>query len=161
MGDSLDNSKVLDYFESEMKDFIVKRLSRVENWWNVCIPPEIRKDASQRHERAKKINDILNKPNYDVIEYLNFDGYERIISRRDNWKEHFEDIFLDSKIFSYKMHVILSLRNDIRHGRKLDEINSARLRIQCYDILSQIYEKMSPDNYDRKTLAQEFGFKLS
>lgn len=155
-----DNSKVLDYFEGIMKDFIVERLSHVKNWWSACVPPEIREDASQRHGRAKKINDVLNKPDYGIVEYLNFDGYEKIISRKDNWRDHFEGVFLDKTIFEYKMRVILSLRNDIRHGRILDEVNSIRLRLHCYDILSQIQETRNSDPGDRQAMMQKLGFGI-
>ena len=154
-----DNSATLNYFEDTMKNFIVEKLSHIENWWNSCIPQEIRKDASQRHERDKKINDVLNKPNYEVIDYINFDGYEKIILRRDNWRDHFERVFLDKTVFGYKMRVVLSLRNDIRHGRGLDEINNTRLRLHCYDILSQIHESMHDGSYNSDALAEKLGFE--
>ena len=160
MVDISNNSAVLNYFESEMKDFIVKRLSHVKNWWNACIPPKIREDASQRYQNDKKVNDILNKPDFVMVDYLNFDGYEKIIARQDNWNTYFEDVFLDKSIFLYKMRVLLSLRNDIRHGRTLDEINSIRLRIHCYDILSQIHETIYPDKYDRNAMLQKLGFQI-
>lgn len=159
MTDRLDNSQLLDYFETIVKDFIIERLLPIQNWWNTCIPPEIRKNASQRYEGAKKVNDILNKPDYKITEYINFDGYEKIISRRDNWKAYFEEVFLDKPIFEHKMRIILSLRNDIRHGRQLNEVNSLRLRLNCYDILSQIYEAIRPDTYDRNAMLQKLGFK--
>lgn len=155
------DSTILNYFESTVRKFIRERLEGiVDNWWNACIPPEIRKDASQRHKQEKKINDILNKPDYGMMEYINFDGYKKIIARRDNWKNYFEEIFRDKRIFEYKMDVILSLRNDVRHGRKLDMRNHYRLRLECYDILSQIYEKKYLEKFDRKKLDQKFGFDL-
>lgn len=159
MTDRLDNSQLLDYFETIVQDFIIERLSSVPNWWNSCIPPEIRKNASQRYEGAKKVNNILNKPDYEVTEYINFDGYGKIISRRDNWKAYFEEVFLDKSIFEHKMQIILSLRNDIRHGRQLNAVNSLRLRLHCYDILSQIYETIQPDTYDRNSMLQKLGLK--
>ena len=55
------------------------------------------------------------------------------------------------------MRIILSLRNDVKHGRDLDHINSLRLRIHCYDILSQIYEKDSGLQYDRDSLIANTG----
>lgn len=158
MAETVDNSKVLNYFESAMRNFIIEKFSHVKNWWDTCIPPEIREDAVQKYERAKKINDVLNKPDYQITDYLNFDDYERIISRKDNWRNHFEKIFRDKTIFTYKMHVILSLRNDIMHGRELDEINSIRIRLHCYDILSQIYET-KPDKYDRDAMIKKLGLR--
>ena len=55
------------------------------------------------------------------------------------------------------MRVILSLRNDVRHGRDLDRINSLRLRLHCYDILSQIYEKDGSLQYDKDGLIANVG----
>lgn len=160
MVDKLPDSQVLDYFETVMKDFLVGRLSRIKDWWDACIPPEIREDASQRHERAKKTNDVLNKPDYRAVDYINFDGYEKIISRKDNWRDHFEEVFLDKPIFEHKMRVILSLRNDIRHGRSLDEINSIRLRLHCYDVLSQIHETGQPVGAGKRAdMVTKLGFR--
>jgi len=135
----LDDSQVLDYFESVMRRFVAERLAGVDDWWNACIPPEIREDASKRYRQTKTISNVLNKPDYSVIDYINFDGYEKIISRRDNWKNHFGEVFSDKAIFDYKMRVILSLRNDVRHGRPLNSINSIRIRLHCYDILMLIH----------------------
>ena len=151
------DSGVLDYFEETTREFMVRRLSETENWWKACIPQEIRNNAEQRHEDAKKMSDVLNKPVYEVWHYINFDGYGKIIAKKDNWKNYFEGVFLEKQIFEYKMRVILSLRNDVRHGRSLDHVNSLRLRMHCYDILSQIYEKDSTLQYDRDTLIAHTG----
>ena len=126
-------------------------------WPVLCIPQEIRNHADKRHEDAKKMSDVLNKPTYEVWHYINFDGYGRIIAKKDNWKSHFESVFIDKQIFEHKMRIILSLRNDVKHGRDLDHINSLRLRIHCYDILSQIYEKDNSLQYDRNSLIANTG----
>ena len=78
----------------------------------------------------------------------------RIIAKKDNWKSHFESVFIDKPVLEHKMRIILSLRNDVKHGRSLDQLNSLRLRIHCYDILSQIYEKDSSLQYDKDILMQ-------
>ena len=152
-----DDSQVLDYFEVTVKTFIIKRLSDTDNWWNALIPPEIRDDAFNRYMQASNLNDILNKPDYKIEEYLNFDGYEKIMSRRDNWRDYFETVFVEKSVFVYKMHIILSLRNDIRHGRKLDRINRIRLRLHCYDILSQIKESDKQNVCDYNAIAEKLG----
>ncbi len=132
-------------------------LSGTNNWWKSCIPQEIRNNADKRHEDEKKMADVLNKPAYEAWHYVNFDGYGKIIAKRDNWKNYFEGIFLDKHVFEYKMKVILSLRNDVRHGRNLDHVNSLRLRIHCYDILSQMYEKDRTLLYDKDSLVANTG----
>ncbi len=156
MEDTTD-SQVLNYFETVMKNFVMYKLSHTDDWIKRCIPPEIRDEMNKRHDRAKKINNVLNKPSYGIIEYINFDGYERIISRKDNWGQYFEKVFLDKTVFTYKMNVLLSLRNDIRHGRQLNNINRIRLRLHCYDILAQIHESGMPDSEDNDTIMNKLG----
>ena len=151
------DSSVLDYFEETVRDFMVRSLSGTKNWWKACIPQEIRNHADKRHEDAKKISDVLNKPVYEAWHYINFDGYGKIITKKDNWKNYFECIFIDKQVLEYKMRIILSLRNDVRHGRDLDHINSLRLRLHCYDVLSQIYEKDSSLRYDKDSLVANTG----
>ena len=157
MATLLPDSGVLDYFESIMKNFIVDRLSSTKDWWNACIPPEIRSDALERYEFAQKTNDVLNKPTYDKVDYLSFDSYGKIMLRKDNWKNYFEAVFIDKTIFDYKMRIIQSLRNDIRHGRPIDKVNSLRLRIHCYDVLSQIHETGPSEGGQRSILAEKLG----
>ncbi len=157
MAATLDNSQILDHLESELRRFIIKRISSVKNWESTCIPAEIRTDASERLKRAQNMDDILNKPSYTLMDYVNFDAYMRIMIRRDNWRNHFEDVFVVKNVFEYKMTVIQSLRNDIRHGRRLDPVNKIRLRLHCYDILAQIYETERPKTFRHSKLAKKLG----
>lgn len=55
------------------------------------------------------------------------------------------------------MTVIQSLRNDVRHGRRLDRVNEIRLKLHCYDILSQIYEVEKPKTFSHSRLAKKIG----
>jgi len=139
MPSRLHDATVLGKFEESLKNFIVGRLSNTDNWWNVCIPQHVRTTTNERFKRAQKANDYLNKPEFDVTDYLDFDAYESIITKKDNWKKYFADVFIDVSIFKHKMLVLLSLRNDVMHGRTLNQINKIRLRLHCYDLLSQIY----------------------
>ena len=157
MAKHVTNLEVLNYFEAKIREFIVDRLSATDNWWKACIPPDVRESVSEKSRRARKLNDVLNKPDYEATDYLNFDHYGKIISKRDNWRNHFGEVFVMEQIFEYKMNVILSLRNDIMHGRALDGVNSLRLRLHCYDILSQIREAQDSDWNDRNALLGTLG----
>ena len=61
---------------------------------------DVRENVRQRHEGAVNLNDVLNKPNFEMEEYFNF---ARIISKRGNWRNYFEDVFVEKAIFEYKM----------------------------------------------------------
>ncbi len=159
MVEILGDSQTLDFFEKTVRDYMVQSLSAADNWWEACIPQEIRADTDARYQRAKKIDDVLNKQDYEITEYLNFDSYEKIILKRDNWKNYFECVFRDETIFRYKMHMLLSLRNDIRHGRKLNRVNQLRLRLHCYDVLSQIYEFYRRDKAEHDAMRAMLGLQ--
>ena len=154
---SLDSSQILDYFENTIKDFIIRILSSTNNWENACISADIRKDADARYAQARDMDNVLNKPDYVMMDFVNFDAYEKIITRRDNWQTYFAGVFLLKHVFAYKMDIIRSLRNDIRHGRSLDPVNEIRLRLHCYDILSQIYESDTSKRFQRKRLARKLN----
>ena len=157
MPTGMSNSDVLDYFEAVIKDVIIKRLATAEGWEKSCIPADVREDATERYERTKRLDNVLNKPERDLIDLINFDAYHRIITRKDNWRSHFEEVFLEREVFSYKMRIIQSLRNDIRHGRKIDRVNEIRVRLHCYDILAQVYEAGGRGEFSHDALAEKLG----
>lgn len=100
MAAAFDNSRVLDYLESELRRFIIRCISSVKNWENACLPQSVMKDASERRKRTQSIDNVLNKPDYTLMDYINFDAYMSIMTRRDNWRNYFESVFLE-KIYSY------------------------------------------------------------
>ncbi len=153
----MNNSEVLNYLESTMRDFLINTLSSTKNWEKACIPNDILVDTKERHKKTIHMNNVLNKPNYTIMDFVNFDAYEKIITRKDNWEKYFATTFLLKPIFTYKMDIIRSLRNDVRHGRMLDPINDIRLKLHCYDVLAQIYEADKSKRFQHKRLAKKIG----
>jgi len=70
VADWTDDSRMLDCFEAQMKDFIVKSLSDTDDWRDRCVPHRVRDEALQRYEQAKSMNDVFNKPDYGIVEYI-------------------------------------------------------------------------------------------
>ena len=131
----MDDVVVVARFEKSIREFVVDRLSSAHgDWWTSRVPATLRQSAAERHASTRTLNGILGKPDRVEADYLGFDAYEKIISRRDNWREVFGPVFQDKPIFQHKMKIILSLRNDVMHHKPLDRINSLRLRLHCYDI---------------------------
>ena len=131
----MDDAAVVARFEKSIREFVVGRLSADRaDWWASRVPAALRQDAAARHASTMTLNRVLGKPDHAEADNLGFDAYERIIARRDNWREVFEPVFHDKPVFQYKMRIILSLRNDVMHHKPIDRINSFRLRLHCYDI---------------------------
>lgn len=131
----MDDTAVVARFEKSIREFVVGRLSAAHgDWWTSRVPAALRQNAASRHASTKALNRVLGKPDHAEADCLGFDAYEKIIARRDNWREIFGPILHDKPVFQHKMRIILSLRNDVMHHKPLDRINSIRLRLHCYDI---------------------------
>jgi Swt1-like HEPN len=75
--------------------------------------------------------------------YVDFADYLKIITRADNWKEIFRDIFFEQELISAKFKELNPIRNKIAHSRDLTEQDLRRLRIHAEDILLSL-EKVKP-----------------
>lgn len=131
----MDDATVVARFENSIREFVVDRLSSADgNWWTSRVPAALRQAAAARHASTRTLDRVLGKPDRAEADYLGFDAYEKIIARRDNWREVFGPVLHDKPVFQHKMRVVLSLRNDVMHHKPLDLINSLRLRLHCYDV---------------------------
>lgn len=131
----MDDVLVVARFEKSIREFVVGKLSAAHgDWWASRVPAALRQGAAERHASTRTLDGILGKPDRAEADYLGFDAYEKIVARRDNWREVFGPVFQDKPVFQHKMRIILSLRNDVMHHKPLDRINSLRLRLHCYDI---------------------------
>jgi hypothetical protein len=74
----------------------------------------------------------------DLIQYLDFADYVKIIARRDNWKDVFQVIFKDKEAFIVKLKELEPIRNAIRHGRKLTEEQREKLKMFSQEIIRKI-----------------------
>jgi len=131
-------SKLLKEFEKKFRKLIVDVLSSYPKWWKTRVPNDVREGVEEKMSRGSKISKTLDKPEYEEVDFLDFDDYQKIITKQDNWRENFETIFYDKQDFSNKMNVLRSLRNDLQHNRDIDEKNKARFKIFCDDLFSQI-----------------------
>ena len=69
------------------------------------------------------------------IHWINFPEYQKIITRRDNWREAFQKYFKDSKNISSKLDELEPIRNKIAHMRgELTPSEKDRLRMYSRDI---------------------------
>ena len=133
-------SSILKEFEQRFRKLIRDVLSSDENWWDTKVQQDVREAVELRLSKGDKLNKTLDKLEYDKIDFLDFDDYQKIITKQDNWKNYFEKIFASKEDFTYKMNVLRSLRNDLQHNRDIDEKNRNRFKIFCDDLFSLMDE---------------------
>ena len=129
--------ELINLLEIALRELIVKCLATNDNWWKL-LPSDVREHAEQRAERDSKFQKTMRMSKHSKIDQIDFADLERIFIKRDFWKNHFKDIFLDEKILSAKLQEISIMRNHVDHSKSLSRDNEERLRIYCKDILEMI-----------------------
>jgi hypothetical protein len=102
----------LDELENALRRCIKSNLEKTsKNWWIERIPPDLRKNSEERQQK--------DEPKRELIQYLDFPDYAKIITRRDNWRKVFQEIFKHQEQIITKLKELEPIRNAVRHGRKL------------------------------------------
>jgi hypothetical protein len=122
---------ILDDLESALRKCIKSNLEKIsENWWVERVPPDI---IERTEEKRNK--DELKR---ELIEYLDFADYVKIILRRDNWRDAFQKIFKDQEAILVKLRELEPIRNAVRHDRELTTEQREKLKMYSQDILRKI-----------------------
>jgi ATP-dependent Lon protease len=122
---------ILDDLESALRRCIKSNLEKIsENWWVERIPLDIRERAEEKRNK--------DELKHELIEYLDFTDYVKIILRRDNWRDVFQKIFKDQEAILVKLRELEPIRNAVRHDRALTTEQRERLKTYSQDILRKI-----------------------
>ncbi len=110
----------LIHLETSLRTLIRQKLfdHYGKNWWKTGVPIDVRLGCEERKEE----NEDSYTPIYHHIEYGYIHDYQKIVIRKDNWKNIFKDIFSDhdSVITSFKW--VADSRISIAHSRHLNEV---------------------------------------
>jgi len=129
--------ELINLLEVKIRELIVKFLATQENWWTT-LPQDIQDNAKWREEKDSKNQKIMRMNKHAKIDQIDFEDLGKIISKKDFWKNHFKDIFLDEKQILTKLKEISTIRNQIAHSKSISKDNEQRIRIYCKDIFELI-----------------------
>lgn len=129
--------EVLKELETGLRECIQRGLEKVsKNWWKERVPKDVQTRAELRKKKNEKQYPWHKERNLPPVFYVDFADYVKIIIRRDNWGEAFEEVFRDKEIISAKLRELEPIRNAIAHSRELDPTESDKLRLHSEDIIS-------------------------
>lgn len=121
---------LLNELETVLRKCIKTNLERVStNWWRERVPPDVRERAEERRE-----NDGLKR---DIVEYIDFADYVKIIMKGDNWRECFQKIFKSVNIDT-KLKELEPIRNSIAHNRNITEEQRKKLEMYAREIINAV-----------------------
>ena len=132
--DNESSAQILERLEQALRNLIISKLSLTsQNWLKDRIPFDPNNNIIERWERNRQRNirgyNLFRKgEEVHLIDYSELSDLYQIIKWTKNWKECFESIFLDRKIFESDMEQLLMIRPDIAHNRPLTSIQINKLK---------------------------------
>ena len=131
-----DSYETLKNFENKIRQFIVEKLSDISNnWWNERIPDDVRANALDRKTKNEKLWPWKDTKETELIHYVDFNDYSKIIKKRDNWRDVFKDYFINDEMISSKLLELEPIRNSIGHSRELTSEEKQILELYTRQIL--------------------------
>lgn len=105
---------LISVFEAELRSSIESRLSSQfgPDWWNECVPAEVRGKAEKLAEGEAKKGRIARP-----IDCLDFSHYDWILLDDKNWEKAFKSVFQNKDYVRARLIVLKSYRDPVAHSR--------------------------------------------
>ncbi len=130
---------ILRQLETALRGHIRLRLSGLTaTWWIQRVPEDVRKNAEDRKLRREGMWPWSEGGQVELLAYLDFADYLKIISRRDNWRDAFRSTFKDEEILRAKLRELEAIRNDVAHMRPLTAAQRTKLTLHSDELLGAI-----------------------
>lgn len=131
----------LQQLEESLRVFIESKLKRISNnWWKKRIPPDVQLRAEERKKSSAALYPWNEKADLDLIHYVDFTDYLKIIQRKDNWKDVFAKHFKDINVLSSKLKELEPIKNSIAHFRPIPKNQATKLLMYSTEVLACILE---------------------
>lgn len=145
----MESIELISTLERKLRSLITKELSRDDpKWQENKIQPNIQDRIRDVKQKDITNKEILQIPNYDLIEELYFSDLSIILLAKNNWKHNFEKIFRDGNTLRVKLYELASCRNLSAHAKPLSDHLKRKIQVYYDDILFLI------ETYERNQLSE-------
>jgi hypothetical protein len=139
--DKDDCMMTIEKLENKLRILVEERLSKIStNWLEERIPQkEMLIKWKETKHRCKRGNDLFKDGDVEpLINYSELGDIYSIIKWSKNWRECFEPIFKDLKVFESDMEQILMIRPEKAHSRPLNNVQIIKLKAIALHFLTLI-----------------------
>lgn len=137
----MSSMELITNLEKKLRRLIAEELSQDDpEWWKNKIHPDIRERAEDKHSKNLTKKKILQIPNYEMIEEIDFNDISTILTSKKNWKNHFEKIFYDEKVLYVKLDELTPYRNIPAHSKEVTPHIEKKIQVYYDDIIHLIEE---------------------
>lgn len=127
---------IISNLEIRLREFLVDVMERVfgQSWTKQRVPGDIYQQWKEKRDIAKS----KGEKEQPILWYADFTDYERIITRKDNWKETFEGKFINVMDVQVSFQRLYPIRNCTMHTRPLTKEDFLLLTVEAQRILRAI-----------------------
>ena len=125
---------LLQRFEDRLRRFI-ETLMEAEfgkNWVNGQVPPDVRQNWAERYQQALDQGD----EEHPLIDYADFTDYEKIITKRENWRRVFSSIFTRNTLVIESFQRLYPIRRCTMHSRLISQDDVLYLYVETRRLYS-------------------------
>jgi acyl carrier protein len=129
--DENDSMEIIATLENKLRILVEDKLSKISNdWIKDRIPgPEVVMRWREIQTRCSRGDKLFKKGESEsLINYSELGDLYSIIKWGKNWKECFEAVFKDLKVFESDMEQLLMIRPEKAHSRRLNQVQIAKLK---------------------------------
>jgi hypothetical protein len=108
--------EILYIFESRLRTFIAHRMTEKfgATWPSKRLPAGMHEEWLGKQARAGAQDGVADA----LIDYADFTDYEKIICKKDNWREVFEPVFKKATLVEMAFYFLRPIRLTIMHARQ-------------------------------------------
>jgi len=139
--DKDDCMMVIEKLENKLRNLVEEKLSKLSpNWLDERIPQKVMVIKwRETKERCKRGDNLFKDGEAEgLLDYSELGDIYSIIKWSKNWKECFEPIFKDLKVFESDMEQILMIRPEKAHSRPLNKVQITKLKAIALHFLTLI-----------------------
>lgn len=112
--------QAIDAIETGLRTFVAAKLSAAQgpHWFKQRVPGEIANRAKDRRREAMR----AGEPQLELIHYTDLGDMIAMITRKDNWSEIFEAVFIRPDWFKVDLERLTAHRRTPMHARPVDAV---------------------------------------
>lgn len=112
--------QAIDAIETGLRTFVAAKLSAAHgpSWFKQRVPGEIANRAKDRRREAMR----AGEPQRELIHYTDLGDMIAMITRKDNWSEIFEAVFVRQDWFKVDLERLIAHRRPPMHARPVDAV---------------------------------------
>ncbi len=146
--------KLLYNIEVGLREFIIEAIETSGHSWKERLPG----DVLETFRKARKYElDIkwCQLVSHHPIYYTEFPELQKVIDRRDNWKDFFEPVFKDKEVLKGTLRELEPIRNKIAHNRKATQGDLHVVEATYQKLVAAIGEEHFSELVERCTSATD------